>query len=51
MEVAAVGCSLPPSLEVAYALAPSAPCTSGPGFNDVTSPVYNAELWNPATES
>jgi hypothetical protein len=25
--------------------------TSGPGFNDVTSPVYNAELWNPATES
>jgi hypothetical protein len=25
--------------------------TSGPGFNDVTSPVYAAELWNPATES
>jgi hypothetical protein len=25
--------------------------TSGAGFNDVTSPVYNAELWNPATES
>jgi galactose oxidase len=23
--------------------------TSGPGFNDVTSPVYAAELWNPAT--
>jgi hypothetical protein len=25
--------------------------TSGPGFNDVTSPVYAAELWNPATET
>ena len=25
--------------------------TSGPGFNDVTSPVFEAELWNPATES
>jgi galactose oxidase len=25
--------------------------TSGPGFNDVTSPVYDAELWNPATET
>jgi len=25
--------------------------TSGPGFNDVTSPVFDAELWNPATES
>jgi hypothetical protein len=25
--------------------------TSGPGFNDVTSPVYDAELWNPTTES
>ena len=25
--------------------------TSGPGVNDVTSPVYEAELWNPATES
>jgi galactose oxidase len=25
--------------------------TSGPGFNDVTSPVYAAELWNPATEA
>lgn len=25
--------------------------TSGPGFNDITSPVYEAELWNPATES
>jgi galactose oxidase len=24
--------------------------TSGPGFNDVTRPVYDAELWNPATE-
>ncbi len=23
----------------------------GPGFNDVTSPVFEAELWNPATES
>jgi galactose oxidase len=25
--------------------------TSGPGFNDVTRPVYDAELWDPATES
>ncbi|MFL5516297.1 MAG: Kelch repeat-containing protein, partial [Gemmatimonadales bacterium] len=25
--------------------------TSGPGFNDVTSPVYDAELWNPTTET
>jgi galactose oxidase len=25
--------------------------TSGPGFNNVTSPVYDAELWNPATET
>ena len=25
--------------------------TSGPGFNDVTRPVYDAELWNPATET
>lgn len=25
--------------------------SSGPGFNDITSPVYDAELWNPATES
>jgi hypothetical protein len=25
--------------------------TRGPGFNDVTSPVFEAELWNPATES
>ncbi len=25
--------------------------TSGPGFNDVTSAVREAELWNPATES
>ncbi len=25
--------------------------TSGPGFNDVTRPVYDAEIWNPATES
>ena len=25
--------------------------TSGPGFNDVTSPVFYPELWNPATES
>ncbi len=25
--------------------------TSGPGFNDVTSPVLDAELWNPATKS
>ncbi len=25
--------------------------TSGPGFNDITRPVYDAELWNPATES
>jgi hypothetical protein len=25
--------------------------TSGPGFNDVTSPVFDAELWNPATET
>jgi hypothetical protein len=25
--------------------------TSGPGFNDVTRPVLDAELWNPATES
>jgi hypothetical protein len=25
--------------------------TSGPGFNDVTRPVYEAELWNPTTES
>ena len=25
--------------------------TSGPGFNDLTSPVYYAELWDPATES
>ena len=25
--------------------------TSGPGFNDVTSPVYYPELWDPATES
>jgi len=25
--------------------------TSGPGFNDVTSPVFDAELWNPATEA
>ncbi len=23
----------------------------GPGFNDATSPVFDAELWNPATES
>ena len=25
--------------------------TSGPGFNDITRPVLDAELWNPATES
>jgi hypothetical protein len=25
--------------------------SSGPGFNDFTRPVYDAELWNPATES
>ena len=25
--------------------------TSGPGFNDPTTPVYLAELWDPATES
>ena len=25
--------------------------TSGPGFNDITSPVLEAELWNPATEA
>jgi hypothetical protein len=25
--------------------------TSGPGFNDVTQAVHEAELWNPATES
>src|SRR5262249_12634417 len=25
--------------------------TSGPGFNDSTSPVYAAELWDPDTES
>ena len=25
--------------------------SSGPGFNDVTRPVLDAELWNPATES
>jgi hypothetical protein len=25
--------------------------TGGPGFNDVTSPVFQAELWNPATEA
>jgi hypothetical protein len=25
--------------------------TSGPGFNDFTSPVFDAERWNPATES
>jgi hypothetical protein len=25
--------------------------SSGPGFNDFTSPVFDAELWNPATES
>jgi len=25
--------------------------TSGPGFNDVTRPVLEAELWNPATEA
>ena len=25
--------------------------TSGPGFNDVTKPVFDAELWNPATQS
>ena len=25
--------------------------TSGPGFNDITRPVYDAELWNPATET
>ena len=25
--------------------------TSGPGFNDVTSPAFDAELWNPATET
>jgi hypothetical protein len=25
--------------------------TSGPGFNDLTHPVYYPELWNPATET
>ena len=25
--------------------------TSGPGFNDVTSPVFYPELWNPVTET
>lgn len=25
--------------------------TSGPGFNDMTQPVYPAELWNPVTET
>ncbi|HEY9065434.1 MAG TPA: galactose oxidase-like domain-containing protein [Burkholderiaceae bacterium] len=25
--------------------------TSGPGFNNATTPVYTAELWNPATET
>ena len=25
--------------------------TSGPGFNDATSPVFAAEMWNPATEA
>lgn len=25
--------------------------TSGPGFNDITKPVLEAELWNPASES
>jgi hypothetical protein len=25
--------------------------TSGPGFNDITQAVHEAELWNPATES
>ena len=25
--------------------------TSGPGFNDATTPVYPAELWDPATET
>jgi hypothetical protein len=25
--------------------------TSGPGFNNTTTPVYSAELWNPATET
>ena len=25
--------------------------TSGPGFNDITNPVLDAELWNPATET
>jgi Domain of unknown function (DUF1929)/Divergent InlB B-repeat domain len=25
--------------------------SSGAGFNDITSPVYDAELWNPETES
>jgi hypothetical protein len=25
--------------------------TRGPGFNNVTSPVYDAELWNPGTET
>src|SRR5687768_17599910 len=25
--------------------------SGGPGFNDVTNPVFNGELWNPATET
>lgn len=25
--------------------------TSGPGFNNTTTPVFSAELWNPATET
>jgi len=25
--------------------------TSGPGFNNATTPVFSAELWNPATEA